>query len=136
MKLLTTFFVLVTFSSLAQNIPYSTPEPYIRLIAGPQNPSAKRLELSKAIFYGSLRLTNALTPGSIGKEDLRETEVAADAEKEYAEDAKHVNFQELKTGGNGTIFYDKDNHILVIKIDGQWMKVSVEPLPTNVKYPF
>lgn len=256
MKLLTTCLVLAAFSSLAQNIPYSIPEPYIRLIAGPQNPAAKRLELSsdidttwdrwkergysfgfdpkvtpmyttvngilstpymiqvrgnkqernrkrwgyhvfegyarddksritmlvnkhleegrpvaeayyystvynhsepaynwfkigsdvrqhsflfgrdKAIFYGSLRLTNALTLGSISKDDLREAEVPGDAEKEYAEDAKHVNFQELKTGGDGTIFYDKENHIMVIKIDGQWMKVSVEPLPANVKYPF
>ncbi len=256
MKLLTTCLVLATLSSLAQNIPYSTPEPYIRLITGAENPIAKRLELSsdidttwdrwkergysfgfdpkatpmyttvngilstpymiqvrgneqernrkrwgyhvfegyarddksritmlvnkhveegrpvaeayyystvynhsepaynwfkigsdvrqhsflfgrdKAIFYGSLRLTNALTLGSIGKDDLKATEVAGDAEKEYAEDAKHVNFQELKTGGDGTIFYDKDNHIMVLKINGQWMKVSVEPLPANVKYSF
>ncbi|GHB85642.1 hypothetical protein [Persicitalea jodogahamensis] len=256
MKLFTVCLLLVSFSSLAQTIPYSSAEPYIRLIAGPENASARRLELSsdidttwdrwkdrgysfgfdpkvtpmyttvngilstpymvqvrgndqernrkrwgyhvfegyarddksritmlvnkhveegrpvaeayyystvynhsepaynwfrigsdvrqhsflfgrdKAIFYGSLRLTNALTLGSVGKEDLRELEVPGDAEKEYAEDAKHVNFQALKTGGDGTIFYDKDNHIMVIKLDGQWMKVSVEPLPENVKYPF
>lgn len=90
----------------------------------------------KAIFYGSLRLTNAFTLGNVGKEDLRETEVTADSENEYAEDAKHVNFKELKGGGNGTMFYDKDNNIVVIKVDGQWMKVAVEPLPANVKYSF
>ncbi|MPR33490.1 hypothetical protein [Salmonirosea aquatica] len=90
----------------------------------------------KAIFYGSLRLTNALTLGNIGKENLRETEVTADSEKEYAEDAKHVNFKELKGSGNGTMFYDKDNNIVVIKVDGQWMKVAVEPLPAGIKYPF
>ena len=90
----------------------------------------------KAIFYGSLRLTNALTLGNIGKADLRETEVTADSEKEYAEDAKHVNFKELKGSGNGTLFYDKDNNIVVIKVDGQWMKVVVEPLPDTIKYPF
>ena len=90
----------------------------------------------KAIFYGSLRLTNALTLGNIGKADLRETEVTADSEKEYAEDAKHVNFKELKGSGNGTMFYDKDNNMVVIKVDGQWMKVVVEPLPSTIKYPF
>lgn len=90
----------------------------------------------KAIFYGSLRLTNALTLGNIGKEDLREPEVTEDSEKEYAEDAKNVNFKELKGGGNGTMFYDKDNNIVVIKVDGQWMKVAVEPLPANIKYSF
>lgn len=256
MKLLTICLSLAAFSLLAQDIPYSTPEPYIRLITGPQNPAARRLEFAsdidttwdrwkergysfgfdpkvtpmyttvngilstpymiqvrgneqernrkrwgyhvfegyarddrsritmlvnkhveegrpvaeayyystvynhsepaynwfkigsdvrqhsflfgrdKALFYGSLRLTNALTLGNIGKDDLRGTEVPGDAEKEYAEDAKHVNFQELKTGGDGTIFYDKENHIMVIRIDGQWMKVSIEPLPANVKYPF
>ncbi|GAB3176785.1 hypothetical protein GCM10027291_39490 [Telluribacter humicola] len=90
----------------------------------------------KAIFYGSLRLTNALTLGNIGKEDLRTEEVKADAEREYTEDAKYVNFKELKGSGNGTMFYDKDNNIVVIKVDGQWMKMVVEPLPANIKYPF
>jgi len=90
----------------------------------------------KAIFYGSLRLSNALTLGNIGKEDLRDTPVNADAEKHYAEDARYVNYNALKEGGDGTIFYDKENDIVVIKIKGKWMKVAVEPLPQHIQYPF
>ncbi|GAB2765740.1 hypothetical protein GCM10027275_04020 [Rhabdobacter roseus] len=90
----------------------------------------------KAIFYGSLRLTNALTLGNVGRADIRTEEVKADAEREYAEDAKYVNFKELKNSGDGTMFYDKDNNIVVIKVEGKWMKVAVEPLPAGVKYPF
>jgi hypothetical protein len=90
----------------------------------------------KAIFYGSLKLTNALTLGSIGKTDILESQPEEDAEKNYEADAKHVNFKELKGGDNGTMFYDKDNNIVVIKVDGKWMKVAVEPLPAHVKYSF
>ncbi|TDE15448.1 hypothetical protein [Dyadobacter psychrotolerans] len=90
----------------------------------------------KAIFYGSLKLSNALTLGNIGKADLLQTQPDQDAEKNFGEDAKHVNFKELKGGDNGTMFYDKDNNIVVIKVDGKWMKVVVEPLPKNVKYEF
>ena len=90
----------------------------------------------KAIFYGSLRLTNALTLGNIGRADIRTEEIKGDAEREYAEDAKYVNYKELKTSGDGTMFYDKDHNIVVIKVEGQWMKVVVEPLPAGIKYPF
>tara|TARA_R110002124_G_scaffold58981_2_gene163554 strand:+ start:764 stop:1564 length:801 start_codon:yes stop_codon:yes gene_type:complete len=90
----------------------------------------------KAVFYGSLRLTNALTLGNIGKEDLVEKEPTENAEPNYEEDAKHVNFRELKHGGNGTMFYDKDRNIVVIKVDGKWMKMVVEPLADDVKYDF
>ncbi len=90
----------------------------------------------KAVFYGSLKLSNAFTLGNIGKEDLLEKEPTQDAETNYEEDAKHVNFKELKGGGNGTMFYDKDRNMVVIKVDGQWMKMSVEPLPKDVKYDF
>lgn len=90
----------------------------------------------KAIFYGSLKLTNTVTLGNIGKEDLVENQPEKDAEQNYAEDAKHVNFKELKGSGNGAMFYDKDRNIVVIKVDGKWMKVTVEPLPNDVKYPF
>jgi len=90
----------------------------------------------KALFYGSLKLTNALTLGNIGKEDLLEKQPEKDAEQNFIDDAKHVNFKELKGGGNGTIFYDKDRNIVVIKVDGKWMKVVVEPLPDDAKYPF
>ncbi len=90
----------------------------------------------KAIFYGSLRLTNALTLGRIGSSDLVTTPSEKDAETNYAEDAKYVNYRELKEGGDGTIFYDKDRDIVVIKIKGKWMKVAVEALPEGVEYPF
>jgi len=90
----------------------------------------------KAIFYGSLRLTNALTLGRIGKDDLVMTEPEKDSENNYAEDAKYVNYRELTQGGDGTIFYDKDRDIVVIKIKGKWMKVAVEALPEGVEYPF
>jgi hypothetical protein len=90
----------------------------------------------KAIFYGSLRLTNALTLGRIGSNDLVATPSEKDAEVNYEEDAKYVNYRELKEGGDGTIFYDKDRDIVVIKIKGKWMKVAVEALPEGVEYPF
>jgi hypothetical protein len=90
----------------------------------------------KAIFYGSLKLTNALTLGNIGKDDISAEKPKGDDESNYIQDAKHVNFKELKAAGDGTMFYDKDNHIVVIKINGEWMKLAVEPLPDNIKYEF
>jgi len=90
----------------------------------------------KAIFYGSLKLTNVLTLGNIGKDNLQAEKPKGDDETNYIEDAKHVNYKELKASGDGTIFYDKDNNIVVIKINGKWMKVVVEPLPENVTYEF
>lgn len=90
----------------------------------------------KAIFYGSLKLTNALTLGNIGKDNISCEKPQGDDETNYKEDAKNVNFKELNASGDGTIFYDKDNHIVVIKINGEWMKLAVEPLPENIKYDF
>jgi hypothetical protein len=90
----------------------------------------------KAIFYGSLKLTNALTLGNIGKDNISVEKPKGDDETNYIQDAKHVNFKELNSAGNGTIFYDKDNHIVVIKINGEWMKLAVEPLPDSIKYEF
>lgn len=90
----------------------------------------------KALFYGSLKLTNAFTLGAIGKEDISETKPKGDDEVNAEKDAKYVNYKELKTSGDGTIFYDKDNKIVVIKIDGKWMKLMVEPLPEGVNYKF
>jgi len=90
----------------------------------------------KAIFYGSLKLTNVLTLGNIGKDNLQPEKPKGDDETNYSEDAKHVNYKELKASGDGTMFYDKDNNIVVIKINGKWMKVMVEPLPENVTYDF
>ena len=89
----------------------------------------------KAIFYGSLKLTNALTLGNIGAADLAEQKPEGDAEVNAEQDAKYVNFKELKGSGNGTMFYDKDNNIVVIKVGDKWMKVVVAELPANIKYP-
>lgn len=90
----------------------------------------------QAIFYGSLTLSNALTLGRISKEKLRKEKPEGDAEKNYAESAKHVNFIELKESGDGTMFYDEDNDIVVIKVKGKWMKLKVQPLPKDVQYDF
>ena len=90
----------------------------------------------KALFYGSLKLTNAFTLGAIGKEDISETKPQGDDEINAEKDAKYVNYKELKMSGDGSIFYDKDNKIVVIKIDGKWMKLAVEPLPEGVNYKF
>ena len=89
----------------------------------------------KAIFYGSLKLTNALTLGNIGAADLAEQKPEGDAEVNAEQDAKFVNFKELKGSGNGTMFYDKDNNIVVIKVGDKWMRVVVAELPANIKYP-
>jgi hypothetical protein len=90
----------------------------------------------KAIFYGSLKLSNTLTLGNIGKEDLRKEEPQGDAEVNFEESAKHVNYNALKESENGTMFYDKDNNIVVIKVNGEWMKLIVEKLPEGIKYDF
>ncbi len=90
----------------------------------------------KAIFYGSLKLSNALTLGRIGKDNIRAEEPKEDNEKLYDESAKHVNYKALKESEDGTLFYDKDNDIVVIKIKGKWMKVMVEELPENIHYDF
>ena len=47
-----------------------------------------------------------------------------------------MNFTELKDGGNGTIFYDKDNDIVVVKVAGKWKRLVLQDLPENVKYDF
>ena len=90
----------------------------------------------KAVFYGSLRLSNAFTLGSIGKDSIRPGKPEGDDETNFQEDAKHVNYKELKESGDGTMFYDKDNNIVVIKVNGNWMKLAVEPLPEGVEYEF
>ncbi|MCB0667640.1 MAG: hypothetical protein KDC80_17545 [Saprospiraceae bacterium] len=90
----------------------------------------------EAVFYGSLRMNNALTLGNIGEEDLLREKPQGDDETNHADDAKYVNFISLKNGGDGTLFYDKDHHLLVIKINGEWMKVNVEALPAGVEYDF
>uniref|UniRef100_UPI00321765C8 hypothetical protein n=1 Tax=uncultured Draconibacterium sp. TaxID=1573823 RepID=UPI00321765C8 len=90
----------------------------------------------KAVFYGSLKLSNALTLGNIGKNNLRKEKPEGDDEQNAEESAKHVNFSELKKSDDGTLFYDSDNDIVAIKINGKWMKLKVEELPEGVEYDF
>lgn len=90
----------------------------------------------QAIFYGSLTLSNALTLGRISNDKLRKEKPQGDDEKNFEESAKHVNYKELKESGDGTMFYDEENDIVVIKVKGKWMKVKVQPLPNDVQYDF
>ncbi|MFW6310120.1 MAG: hypothetical protein ACOC1D_03375 [Prolixibacteraceae bacterium] len=90
----------------------------------------------KAIFYGSLNLANTLTLGQIGRDNLRKNKPEGDPETNYSESAKYVNYKSLKNSGDGTVFYDKDNKMVVIKINGEWMKLAVEKLPEGVNYDF
>jgi len=90
----------------------------------------------KAIFYGSLKLSNTLTLGSLGKDNISKEPPPGDHERYYEESAKHVNYEAVKDSEDGTIFYDKDNNIVVIKMNGSWMKLAVEPLPDHIKYEF
>ncbi|MBY5959482.1 hypothetical protein KUV50_15125 [Membranicola marinus] len=90
----------------------------------------------KAVFYGSLQLSNAFTLGNIGADDVRKDKPAGDDERNADESARHVNFVELKDSGDGTLFYDRDNHLVAIKIQGKWMKLKVEELPEGVEYEF
>lgn len=90
----------------------------------------------RALFYGSLELTNTLTLGRISQEDLREDKPEGDDEQNYEESAKHVNYMALKNADDGSMFYDKDHQMVVIKIDGTWMKLKVEALPDDISYDF
>jgi len=90
----------------------------------------------EAIFYGSLTLKNSLTLGNIGRDDIRTTAPEGDDETNAEESAKFVNYKSLKEAGDGTMFYDEENDIVVIKVNGKWMKLKVEPLPKSIHYDF
>jgi hypothetical protein len=111
---------------------------YISLTTGSANSLFRRVELYSEIdtTWDKWKPTNAFTLGNIGKDNIASEKPQGDDEANYKEDAKHVNYKELKTCGDGTMFYDKDNHIVVIKVDGKWMKLVVEALPENIKYGF
>lgn len=90
----------------------------------------------KAIFYGSLQLTNTLSLGKISEKDIRKDKPVGNDEENYEESAKYVNYKALNESEDGSIFYDNDHHITVIKINGVWMKLQVESLPDSIKYDF
>ena len=82
----------------------------------------------RAVFYGSLELDNILTLANISASDLNPMPVKAHAEKEYGKSAAHVKYKALKEAKDGTLYYDRDKKIVVVKIDGKWNRVMVEPL--------
>lgn len=114
----------------------------------------------RAIFYGSVDMRWLLTLPNISSSDLRDTPVSkAEADKIraaaraklkredfetdsyykhavegefYKEFAKYTRRKEFKNVKDGTIFYDSDRKIVVIKIGGKWHKLSAEPL--DVEY--
>jgi hypothetical protein len=90
----------------------------------------------KAVFYGSLRLSNVLTLGNIGKNDLINIKPSGDDENNSEKDSKFVNYKELKNCQDGSLFYDSDHKIVVIKLGGKWMKLVVESLPDTISYEF
>lgn len=110
----------------------------------------------KAIFYGEIDLRNLIRLDNIGADDLSDKpvnwkEITEKAKKElkredyptesyyrhaitaegYKQEAKFLKYQALKKAGNGTMFYDKDNDIIVVKVGGKWKKLPVEDLPAN-----
>jgi len=112
-----------------------------------------------AIFYGTLQMRNLLVLDSIGKDDLADSVPErkvwmAEAEKLYPREkyetdkdceharigvmyqyeAKVLKKQALKKAQNGTMFYDKDRDIVVVKVGGKWRKVITEDLPEGVSY--
>lgn len=113
----------------------------------------------KAIFYGKVEMKNLFSFDNIGKEDLldqmpakEELKAAADAAYKrsdyesdrdyhharagitYQAEAKVLKKKALKEAKNGTIFYDKDNDILVVKIKGKWRQILTADLPESVDY--
>jgi len=90
----------------------------------------------RAIFYGALKLSNGLTLGNIGRDNTMKEQPGGDDENNHEESAKYVNYIALKEGGDGTMFYDKDNDIVVIKVEGEWMQLKVKKLPRDIKYDF
>ncbi|MBO5254327.1 MAG: hypothetical protein J6B07_00710 [Opitutales bacterium] len=114
----------------------------------------------RAIFYGEVEMRSPIVLGSIGKDDLRDTPVKwkeqqkirkearkrikrEDFETEsyykhavegevYKEFAKYSKKKLLKKAKDGTIFYDKDRKIVVIKIDGKWHKLETTPIEMDL----
>ncbi len=82
----------------------------------------------RAIFYGSLELENILTLAGISAAELDPKPFKADADKHSAASAKSVKYNALKNAKDGTLYYDKDRKMVVVKIDGKWNRVMVEPL--------
>lgn len=108
----------------------------------------------KAIFYGQTEFRNLIRLDNIGSADLSDKNVDwKESNKEakktvkredyptestyrhaitaegYKKEAKYLKANALKEAGNGTMFYDKDYDIIVVKVGGKWKKLPVEELP-------
>ena len=108
----------------------------------------------KAIFYGQTEFRNLIRLDNIGSADLSDKNVDwKESNKEakktvkredyptestyrhaitaegYKKEAKYLKANALKKAGNGTMFYDKDYDIIVVKVGGKWKKLPVEELP-------
>lgn len=108
----------------------------------------------KAIFYGQTEFRNLIRLDNIGAADLSDKNVDwKESNKEakktvkredyptestyrhaitaegYKKEAKYLKVNALKKAGNGTMFYDSDYDIIVVKVGGKWKKLPVEELP-------
>lgn len=113
----------------------------------------------RAIFYGEVEMRNIFRLDNIGKDDLLDKMPPKEQIRErakklyprenfksskdcdharagvgYLEEAKVLKKRALKNAKDGSIFYDKDNHIVVIKVDGKWKQLPTVDLPANVSY--
>lgn len=113
----------------------------------------------RAIFYGEVEMRNIFRLDNIGKDDLLDKMPPKEQIRErakklyprenfksskdcdharagvgYLEEAKVLKKRALKNAKDGSIFYDKDNHIVVIKVDGKWKRLPTVDLPANVSY--
>ena len=113
----------------------------------------------RAIFYGEVEMRNIFRLDNIGKDDLLDKMPPREQIRErakklyprenfkssrdcdharagvgYLEEAKVLKKRALKNAKDGSIFYDKDNHIVVIKVNGKWKQLPTVDLPPNVSY--
>ena len=139
----------------------TAPMPYYWMRIGSDVPyHSYMFSRDRAIFYGSVDMRGLLTLPNIGAGDMRDTPVSkAEADKIraaaraklkredfetdsyyrhavegefYKEFAKYNKRKEFKNVKDGTIFYDTDRKIVVVKIDGKWHKLKTEPI--DVEY--
>ena len=112
-----------------------------------------------AFFYGEVEMRNIFRLDNIGKDDLLDKMPPREQIRErakklyprenfkssrdcdharagvgYLEEAKVLKKRALKNAKDGSIFYDKDNHIVVIKVNGKWKQLPTVDLPPNVSY--
>lgn len=111
----------------------------------------------RAIMYANVEFKNLLSLDNIGADDLLDEKPEENIDNYplprenfksdmdhkharmglyYTEEAKFQRKQNIKNAKNGSMFYDKDNDIVVVKVGGKWRKVVTEDLPEGVSYDF